>query len=130
MYNRRILNLFAEPHNYGIIGGASGIGQYTNEKTNEVIKLYIKIENDTIINAGYKVYSGVVGIALMTVFTDMLKNKTIDEALAIKKQDVLNELIGIEQSQEYLADDALESLLLAVADYQKKLEKEAEKNKK
>ena len=130
MYNRRILNLFAEPHNYGIIGGASGIGQYTNEKTNEVIKLYIKIENDTIVNAGYKIYSGVTGIALMTVFTDMLKGKTIDEALELKTEDVLNQLIGIEQAQTYLADDALEALLLAVADYHKKLEKEAEKSRK
>ena len=130
MYSRRILNLFAEPHNYGIVGNASGIGQYTNEKTNEVIKLYIKIENDTIVDAGYKVYSGVVGIALMTVFTDMLKGKTIDEALELKTEDVLNQLIGIEQAQTYLADDALEALLLAVADYHKKLEKEAEKNKK
>ena len=130
MYNRRIYNLFAEPHNYGIVGNASGIGRYTNEKTNEIIKLYIKIENDTIIDAGYKIYSGVTGIALMTVFTDMLKGRTVDDALTLKNEDILNMLIGIEPTQTYLADDALEALLLAVADYHKKLEKEAEKNKK
>ena len=130
MYSERILNLFAEPHNYGIVGNASGIGQFVNEKTNEVIKLYIKIENDTIINASFKIYSGVTGIAVMSVFTDMLKNKTIDDALLIKNEDVLKLLGEVESEQEYIVDNALDSLVLAVADYHKKLEKEAEKNKK
>ena len=129
MYNRRILNLFAEPHNYGIIGGASGIGQYTNEKTNEVIKLYIKIENETIIDASYKVYSGIAGIAVMSVLSDLLKNKSLEDAQKLEEKQLLEEVGSLGAERQYLLADALGSVKLAVEDYQKKLEKEAKKKK-
>ena len=130
MISERLLNIFKEPHNTGILQSASGIGQFVNEETNEVIKLYIKIEKDYIIDASFKIYSGVVGIAIMSVFTDMLKNKSLEEALQLQEKDVLAQIGDIEPEKEYLVQNAIESLKLAEEDYKKKLEKEAEKAKK
>lgn len=130
MYSEKIMNLFANPNNVGILQSASGIGVYTNEKTNEIYKLYLKIENNFVVNASFKAYTGVVGIALMSVFTDMLKNKSIENLSKVEAEDILKELGRVGKKYEYLADDAIESLKLAVTDYQKKLEKEEEKNSK
>lgn len=129
MFSERIINLFANPDNVGILQSASGVGVYTDEKTNEVFKLYLKIENNYVVNSSFKVYSGVVGIALMSAFTQMLKNKSIENLSKLDAEDVLKE-IEVNEEYEYLADDAIESLKLAVTDYQKKLEKEEETKKK
>ena len=76
MYSERIMNLFANPNNVGILQSASGIVVYTDENTNEIFKLYLKIENNYVVNASFKAYTGVAGIAIMSVFTDMIKNKS------------------------------------------------------
>ena len=127
MYSEKVMNLFANPNNVGILQSASGIGVYTDEKTNEIFKLYLKIENNYVVNSSFKAYTGVVGIALMSVFTDMLKNKSIENLSKLTAEDVLKEFGRVASKYEYLAEDALESLKLAVTDYQKKLEKEEEK---
>ena len=88
MYNEKVLNIFAELNNVGIIQNASGIGQYTNKTTNEITKLYIKIDDNYITNATFKTFSGVLGIAIMSVYTEMLKNKSINEALSINENDL------------------------------------------
>jgi len=130
MYSERVMNLFANPNNVGILQSASGIGVYTDEKTNEIFKLYLKIENNYVVNASFKAYTGVAGIAMMSVFTDMLKNKSIENLSKIEAEDVLKEVGRVGKKYEYLAADAIESLKLAVTDYQKKLEKEEEKENK
>lgn len=127
MYSQKLLDLFTNPHNVGIIQGASGIGQFTDEKTSEVFKIYLKIEQNYIVNATFKVYSGIAGIAVMSILTDMLKNLSIENASNIEEKELLKQVETIDASQEYLLVDAIDTLKLAITDYQKKLEKEQEK---
>ena len=54
MYSEKVMNLFANPNNVGILQSASGIGVYTDEKTNEIFKLYLKIENNYVVNSSFK----------------------------------------------------------------------------
>ena len=129
MYSKKMLELFREPHNTGILQSASGVGIYEDENTHEIFKLYIKIEGETIIDASYKVYSGVAGIAIMSVLTDMLKNKSMEDAQKLEEKDLLEELGSIEMEKHYLLKDALGSISLAIEDYKYKQEKEAKKKK-
>ena len=129
MYSKKVLELFREPHNTGILQSASGVGIYEDENTHEIFKLYIKIDGETIIDASYKVYSGVAGIAIMSVLTDMLKNKSVEDAQKLEEKDLLEELGSIELEKHYLLQDALNSIPLAIEDYKWKQEKEAKKKK-
>lgn len=130
MYSEKMMSLFAEPHNVGIIQNASGIGQFVNENTHEVYKLYLKIENEAILNASFKVYGGVASIAVMSQFTEMLKNLPIQDASNIKPEDILKNSGVDDKEFAYLANDALDTLNLAIEDYKKKLQKELEKQQK
>lgn len=123
MYSPQVINLFANAENVGIIQSASGVGVYTNEKTNEVFKLYLKIENGYIVDASFKAYTGVVGVAVMSIFTEMIKNISIVDAEKIESQQILNSIEDVEKKYNYLASNAIETLQLALQDYKKKLEK-------
>ena len=129
MYSEKIINLFANAENVGILNSASAVGVYTDEKTNEVFKLYLKFENDTILDASLKAYTGVVGVAIMSTFAEMLKGKTLENAGNITARDVLKEMGNIDKKFEYLAQDVVESYRCAMEDYQEKLEKAAKKAK-
>ena len=130
MYSSAVLKTFAEPKNVGILQSASGVGIFEDEKTGEVFKLYLKIENETIINASFKVYSGVLGIATMSVLTEILKNKSLEYALKLEEKELLASLEKVASEDFYVLTDAIGSVKLAIEDYKKKLEKEAEKAKK
>ena len=129
MYSKKVLELFREPHNTGILQSASGVGIYEDENTHEIFKLYIKIEGETVIDASYKVYSGVAGIAIMRVLTDMLKNKSMEDAQKLEEKELLEQVGNLEAEKRYLLKDALESVKLAFEDYKWKQEKEAKKKK-
>ena len=129
MYSEKVINLFANAENVGILNSASGVGVYTDENTNEVFKLYLKIENDVIIDSSLKAYTGVVGVAMMSTYAEMLKEKTLQDAENITARDLLKEIGNVGKKFEYLATDIVESYKLAIENYNEKLEKMAKKEK-
>ena len=122
MYNKKIMALFANPKNVGIVQGSSGVGQYTNEKTTDVYKIYLKIEENVIVDASFKAFCGADGIAVCSILTEMLFDKTLTEAEEITQQDILAEIGELNEDNES-AKDALEALKLAILDYNKKQQK-------
>ena len=122
MYNKRIMAIFANPKNVGILQGASGIGQYTNETTNDVYKLYLKIEEDTIVDASFKAFCGADGIAIFSILTEKLIGKTLSDAKQITSEEILQEIGELNKDNSSIKD-ALEVLRLAIADYNKKQQK-------
>ena len=130
MYCQKVLDIFYAPKNVGIVQSASGIGIFEDENTHEIFKLYVKIENETIVDASFKVYSGVLGIATMSVLTEILKNKSLEEAQKLTEKDLLARLEEVDREQFYILTDAIGSIALAFEDYNKKLEKAQEKAKK
>ena len=123
MTNQKIIKLFADPKNVGIIQGASGIGNYTNEKTNDVMKIYLKVEDSCVIDAKFKTYSNYYGIAILCELTQMLKGKTIEEIEEIEEAQLTDKLGEIEEDRQYLITDAIYTLKSAIKNYKKKLEK-------
>ena len=129
MYSEKILELFKNPTNVGIIQGASAVGQYINPETADNFKLYIKVEENKIVEASFKAFSGVVGVALMVTLTEMLKNKPLDDLTKITAKDIAENIGLIDKEYRYLLDDCVETLLATQKDYQKRLEKEAKAKK-
>lgn len=130
MYSDKIKQIFTNPKNVGILQNASGVAQYVNPKTNDILKLYIKIENGMIIDASFKSFAGIMGVVVLSEFTEMLKYKTIEDALNINEIEIEEYICEIPENKKYLLTDAIEVLKLTVQDYTKKLEKELKKHKK
>ena len=132
MYSEKVLELFKNPTNVGIIQGASGVGQYINEETADNFKLYIKVEAGKVVEASFKAFSGVVGVALMVTLTEMLKNLPVEDLTKITAKEIYEKIGLLDKEYKYLLDDCVEVLAATYKDYQKrqeKLEKEAKSKK-
>lgn len=129
MYSERILEIFKNPTNVGIIQGASGVGQYINPETADNFKLYIKVENAKIVEASFKAFSGVVGVALMSILTEMVKDMPVDDMVKITAKDLVEKVGEVDKYNKYLLNDCVEVLAATYKDYQKRLEKEQKEAK-
>ena len=87
-YNDKVLDHFLNPRNIGAIEGASAIGNGGNAECGDVIRLYLKIEDDVIVDTKVKVFGCPVVIASASVLTEMIKGKTIEQAINIRNDDI------------------------------------------
>lgn len=120
IYNDKVMDHFMNPHNVGEIENADGEGTYGSPVCGDMMKISIKVEDDKIVDAKFKTFGCGSAIASSSVATDMIIGKTIDEALALTNQDVLDELGGLPAIKVHcsvLADHAIRS---AVYDYAQK----------
>jgi nitrogen fixation NifU-like protein len=124
MYSEKVMEHFANPRNVGEIEDASGVGQVGNPVCGDVMKLYIKVEDNRIVDVKFKTFGCGAAIATSSMVTEMVKGKTIEDALKISNQMVAEALDGLPPQKMHcsvLAEDALKS---AIDDYKSKLEKE------
>lgn len=125
MYNEKVMTAFKELKNCGTLKGANGIGKVGNQACGDILKIYLKINDEGIIeDAKFKTFGCVAAIASTSVATQMVKGKTIKEALEIKNSDVVNALGGLPPQKIHCSIMAEEAIRAAVEDYYKKLEKE------
>jgi nitrogen fixation NifU-like protein len=125
LYSKEIMKHFRNPKNVGIIKNADGIGKVGNIVCGDVMWLYIKIKKDKegkerIGDVKFQTFGCIVAIAVSSVLTEIIKNKTIDEAIKLKKEDIIKEtgkLPPIKIHCSVLAADALHE---AIYDYFKK----------
>jgi nitrogen fixation NifU-like protein len=94
-YNDKVLDHFLNPRNIGVIKGASAIGNGGNRECGDVIRLHLKIEGDIIVDSKVKVFGCPVIIASASVLTEMIRGKTIEEALNVSSEDISNTLGGL-----------------------------------
>ena len=123
MYSEKVMELFKNPTNVGIIQGASGVGQYINKETADNFKLYIKVEEGKIVEASFKAFSGVVGVALMVTLTEMLKDMPVEDMTKITAKEIYENIGLLDKEYKYLLDDCVAVVAETYKDYQKKLEK-------
>ena len=123
MFSEKILEIFKNPTNVGITQGASAVGQYINPETADNYKLYVKVEDGKIVESSFKAFTGVVGIALMTTLTEMVKGLTIDELTKIEPKSIVERIGAIDADYMYLLNDCVLTLNATYDDYQKRLEK-------
>lgn len=121
MYNDKVMDHFMNPHNVGEIQGADGSGTYGSPVCGDMMKIDIKVDdNDVITDAKFKTFGCGSAIASSSVATDMIIGKTVEEALAITNQQIIDELGGLPAIKIHcsvLADQAIRS---AIYDYAQK----------
>ena len=120
MYSEKVMDHFSNPRNVGEIENASGIGEVGNEKCGDIMKIFIKVENDVIVDVKFKTYGCGAAIATSSKATEMVMGKTIDEALALTNKMVMDALGGLPAAKVHCSVLAEEALQSAIADYKAK----------
>lgn len=120
MYNDKVIEHFSNPRNVGEIEDASGVGLVGSEACGDIMKLFIKVENGVITDAKFKTFGCGAAIASSSVATEMIKGKTVDEALELTNKQVIEELGGLPPVKIHCSVLAEEALKAALEDYKKK----------
>jgi nitrogen fixation protein NifU and related proteins len=119
-YSDKVMDHFMHPRNMGEIEDASGVGEVGNPACGDVMRLYLKIENGTIVDAKFKTFGCGAAIASSSMTTELIKGKSIDEALRISNEAVSEALGGLPPAKQHCSVLAEEALLAALEDYKKK----------
>ncbi len=126
-YSEKVMDHFLHPRNVGEIPDASGVGNVGNPICGDVMRMYIKVENDIIVDAKFKTFGCGAAISTSSMVTEMVKGKAIEEALKISNKAVAEALGGlppVKMDCSVLAEEALRS---AIADYYRKTGKDPSK---
>jgi len=121
MYTEQVMDHFMNPRNVGEIEDASGIGEVGNAKCGDIMKIYIKVENEVIVDVKFKTFGCGAAIATSSKATEMIMGKTIDEALGITNKMVAEALGGLPPVKMHCSLLAEEALHAAIQDYRDKL---------
>lgn len=120
MYSKKVMEHFTNPRNVGEIKDADGIGEVGNARCGDIMKMYLKIEDNIIVDIKFKTFGCGSAIASSSMATEMIKGKTIEEAMDVTNKSVAESLDGlppIKMHCSVLAEQAIKSALL---DYSKK----------
>ncbi len=119
-YSDKVMDHFMNPRNMGEIEDADAVGEVGNPSCGDVMKLYLKIENDRIVDVKFKTFGCGAAIASSSVTTEMIKGKTIEEALQLTNQQVAEALGGLPPAKEHCSVLAEDALRVALEDYKKR----------
>ena len=129
MYSQKVIDLFMNPKNVGRIDDADGVGEVGNPVCGDIMKIYLKIENDRIVDVKFETFGCAVAIATSSMVTEMVKGKTLQEALKITNKDVAEALDGLPPQKLHCSLLAEEGIKAAIEDYlAKKRESEKEES--
>ena len=117
MYSEKVMDHFANPRNVGEIEDADGIGEVGNSKCGDIMKMYIKVEDETITDVKFKTFGCGAAIATSSMATELVKGKTIPEALQLTNQAVMEALDGLPPVKVHCSVLAEEAIKAAVSDY-------------
>ena len=122
-YSEKVMDHFTNPRNVGEIADASGVGTVGNPVCGDVMKMYLKIENEIIVDVKFKTFGCGAAVATSSMVTEMVKGKSITEALAVTNKAVAEALGGLPPVKMHCSVLAEEALRSALKDYYKKQSK-------
>ncbi len=117
VYSEKVMDHFANPRNVGEIEDANGVGEVGNAKCGDIMKMYLKIENNTIADVKFKTFGCGAAIATSSIATEMIKGKPLDEALKLTNRAVVEALDGLPPAKLHCSVLAEQAVKSAVADY-------------
>ena len=120
IYSEKVLDHFANPRNVGEIENADGIGEVGNAKCGDIMKMYIKVDDDIITDVKFKTFGCGAAIATSSIATEMIKGKKLDEAVKLTNKAVVEALDGLPSAKLHCSVLAEEAMKAAVSDYYKK----------
>lgn len=119
-YSTKVMEHFANPHNVGEIEDADGIGKVGNPVCGDIMNMYIKVENNVITDVKFKTFGCGAAIATSSMATDLIKGKTIEEALKLTNEAVAEALGGLPKVKMHCSVLAEQAVRGAIDDYLRK----------
>jgi nitrogen fixation NifU-like protein len=119
-YSETVMDHFSNPRNMGDMENPSAVGNVGNPACGDMMRLFLKIENGVIVDAKFKTFGCGAAIASSSMLTEMLKGKTLEEAMKISNEEVVNALGGLPEAKIHCSVMAEEALKAAMNDYEGK----------
>lgn len=116
-YTEEVIKHFLNPHNVGEISDANGIGEVGNARCGDIMKIFIKVENNVISDVKFKTFGCAAAIATSSVATDLVKGKSIDDALKVTNKQVIEVLGGLPDIKVHCSLLAEQAIKAAISDY-------------
>ena len=117
LYSDKVMDHFRNPRNVGVMEDADGVGEVGNAKCGDIMKIYLKIDNDIITDVKFETFGCGSAIASSSMATEMIKGKPVEEALQLTNRAVTEALDGLPPHKIHCSVLAEEAVKLAVQDY-------------
>lgn len=117
LYNETVMDHFHNPRNVGVIEDADGVGEVGNPKCGDIMKIYLKIENDVITDIKFETFGCGSAIASSSIATEMVKGRTVAQALQLTNKEVVDALGGLPAYKLHCSVLAEQAIQAAVKDY-------------
>ena len=117
VYTDKVMEHFKNPHNQGVISDADAIGEAGNPVCGDVMKIYLKIENDIIKDVKFETLGCAAAIAVSSALTDIVKDKTLEEAENITKDNIVKDLGGLPAPKVHCSMLGVDALYAAIKEY-------------
>ncbi len=124
LYSEKVMDHFRNPRNVGVIEDANGIGEVGNTTCGDIMKMYLKIEDDIIKDVKFETFGCGSAIASSSMATELIKGKPVADAKKLTNKAVAEALDGLPDYKMHCSVLAEEAILAALEDYQKKTGKE------
>lgn len=123
MYTEKVMDHFTNPRNVGELENPDGVGEVGNAKCGDIMRIYLDIEGDIIKDVKFKTFGCGAAVATSSMVTEMVKGKTIDEALEISNAAVAEALGGLPANKMHCSNLAADALHEAIKNYHDKQQK-------
>lgn len=120
VYSEKVIDHFANPRNVGEIENADGIGEVGNSKCGDIMKMYIKVDDNKISDVKFKTFGCGAAIATSSMATELIKGKSVDNALKLTNKAVMEALDGLPPVKVHCSVLAEEAIKAALSDYYEK----------
>ena len=117
LYSDKVMDHFRNPRNVGVIEDADGVGEVGNAKCGDIMKIYLKIENDIIVDVKFETFGCGSAIASSSMATELIKGKPVSEAMALTNKAVADALDGLPAHKLHCSVLAEEAIKVALQDY-------------
>lgn len=120
LYSKKVVEEFSNPANVGVIEDADGVGEIGSTIDGDIINISIKVKDNILEDVKFKTFGCVVAISTSSAVTRLAKGKTVDEAMEITDEDVINYLDGLPEGKDRCSGFALDALKMAIEDFKHK----------
>ena len=117
MYSELVMKHFADPQNVGVIEDADGVGKVGNPMCGDVMEMFIKVKDDRVEDVKFRTFGCGAAIATSSIATEMIKGKSLDEAVQLSNKAVADALGGLPAQKMHCSNLAADAVRAAIDDY-------------
>ena len=122
LYSDKVMEHFLQPRNVGVIEDADGVGEVGNAKCGDIMKMYLKIDDDIITDVKFETFGCASAIASSSMATELIKGQRVEDAMTLTNKAVAEALDGLPAYKMHCSVLAEEAIQAALEDYKKKQE--------